>query len=71
MKTSNKDFFRKAISKVLCISLIATTFACSSAVKSVENKENENTETTTKNESTNQNANNAGNQSAFRYSGDW
>ena len=59
MKTSKKDFFRKAISKVLCISLIAATFACSSAVKSVENKVDENAEAITKNESINQNAENA------------
>ena len=63
MKRSNKKFFRKTISKALCISLIAITFACSSAVKSVENKVDENAETITKNESTIQNANNAEKQS--------
>ena len=51
---------------MLCATLIATTFACSSAVKSVENKVDENAEAITKNESMNQNAENAndvGNQS--------
>ena len=63
MKVSNKKLLKKAISRVLCATLIVTTFACSSAVKSVENKVDENAEDITKNESTIQNANNAEKQS--------